>query len=518
MPARVKIASFNDFSSGLSLQTSDFADLENGLAKSFGLKAAAAANNVVMTENSLEKFQGYDNYLASAISGTPVITGLYEYKRTGSGAGTFFIVCAGTKVYTASGGSLTEIYSGITAGEYFNFYTFNNDCIMLNGSECLYYDGTTCDEITFNDPDTILGTAKPKFAAIFRNRIYYSGDATNPSTVWTPQPGTYDDFDNTLSTVDAFIVSKGDGQKMMALMPLSKDLLVMYKQGSIHRLSGTNPFGSSTDVHRIEEISRDVGCIASRSVVQVGRDQFFFSTDGLKRLSIVNDYGDVVAADPSYEIQDDINALNFTEEYIEQAFAVYYKPEKHLYLHVPVGSGTTNTQVYVHDVVTGANMPRSGLTASCGAIVNRKYYTGSYDGQIYEQLRGDNYADAAISSSWESKWLAVGGLRNKKEFRHLMIYFETAGSASITVQWQIMQMDGAVKTYAKTSESPSVEGWDVGLWDQAVWDSGSDTIFKKNRLGRGLAIKLRIVNNNANERWKVSRIELGYVPLGRVGA
>ena len=510
---------FNEFSSGKSQRSSIFANMNNPLDPFYGFKSAHDANNVVMGENGLEKFPGYTEYLNSAVTDTPTITGIYEYKKTGSSAATYFIVCAGTKVYTASGGNLTEIYSGVTAGATFNFVTFNNVCILLNGEDDpLYFDGTTCDEISFTDPDTIFGTAKPKFAEIFRNRIFYSGDASKPSRVWSPRPGTYDNFDNTTSLVDAFDVSVGDGYKITELKVFSKDLMIIYKQGSILRLSGSTPFGSSVDPFRIEEVTRDIGCIAGRTVVQAGKDHYFLSISGYKRLSAVDTYGDISDADPSYQITDDINLLNYTDSVISEAHATYVQQERHIYLHVPTGSGTTNTQTFVFDVKTGAVMPRSDITAACGAIVNRIYYTGDYDGMVHEQLDGDNYNGDAIESYWESKWLAIGGIRNKKKFKDLIIHFETSGTATITVQWTIMKMDGSEESFTKSSEAVTGDVWDVAKWDEAIFDAGQSTIFKKNNLGRGRAIKIKIINNNANERWKVRKIELGYMNLGRVAA
>lgn len=508
---------YSDFSTGLSQIASIFADVENPVSPNYGLKVAGAANNVIMNENGLEKFPGYDAYLASAVSGTPVITGLYEYRKTGASTSTYFIVCAGTKVYTASGGSLTEIYSGITAGTYCNFETFNNVCLIMNGVDSvLQFDGTTCTTVTFTDPSNILNSAKPSFATVFRNRIFYSGDLTNPSKVWSPRPGTYNNFDNATSLVDAFDISGGDNYRVTGLKALSKDLMVVYKEGSIFRLSGSTPFGSTADPFRLEEVSREVGCIATRTIVQVGRDQFFLSLGGAKRLSIVNDYGDVIDADPSFEIKDLMAEINYTTSVVAKAFAVYVKSEHHLYLHVPTGSGVTNTQTYVYDIMSGANMPRSGITASYGAIVNQNYYTGDYSGQIYQQLVGDNYNGAAIPSSWESKWLDYGGLKNRKKFKNLLIYFETSGTATITVQWTVMNMDGSTRAYSRSSEATSGDVWDLGLWDVMLWDAGANNLFRRNNLGRGRAIKIKISNNNADEYWKVSKVELCIENLGRV--
>lgn len=520
MSAKLAMPSFDDFSTGLNQRSSKYADVANVLSPDFGMKSAASANNVRMTQYGLEKFPGYDNYLASAIVGTPAVTGLYYYKRTGASAANYWIVTAGTKVYTASGGTLTEIYSGITAGAYFQFKTYNNVCLMMNGTDAvLYYDGTTCAAVTFTDPSTIFGSARPSFAEIFRNRIFYSGDSTNPSRVWTPRPGSHNNFDNGLSTVDAFDVSVGDGQKVTGLRALQDDILVIYKEESTHRLEGASPFGASVEPFAIKEVSRKIGCIAPRTIVEVSTgDQFFLSKNGFKSFLTVQQYGDVKAADLTDNIPDELADINFAASTIVNAFAVYIDTEDQIYLHVPTGAGTTNTQVYAFDAKTRAIQPRSGITAACGAIINRTFYTGDYSGQIYQQLTTDSYNGSAIESHWESKWIAIGGLKNKKKFKHLLIDFESAGLATITVQWQIMRMDGTIKTLSKSSVNVSDGTWDDATWDTDVWDSETGKMFKKNNLGRGRAIKVKIINNNANERWKVRKIELGIQNLGQAAA
>lgn len=519
-----KLFSFDDFSTGLNTFDSIFADVSNPVDRNFGMKSAQAANNVLMTKSGLEKMLGFVAYLTNAISGNPTITGLYRYSKTGSGGSTEWIVTAGTKVYTAGGNAVTEIHSGITSGAYMNFCTFNNVVIMTNGIDApLYYDGVTCAAISFTDPSNIftnsggVDVAKPKFATVFRNRIFYGGDPSLPHRLWTPRPGTHDNFNNSTSLVDSFDVSVGDGYKLTWAKAISKDLLVIYKEGSILRLSGSAPFGASTDAFRIEEVSRDIGCKAGRSVVQVGSDHLFVSENGIKRLGLVQEYGDVAGVDITDAIPDEVADWNGSA--LENAFGVYVKPEKQVWFHIPAGSSSENDTVYVYDMRTNAIMPREGISASCGAMIGDTYYTGGYDdGQIYQQLSSNAYAGDAIESSWETKWLPIGGLFNKKVFQNLLIYFENPGNATLTVQWQIMKMDGSVATGNKSSAATTNDVFDTGLWDTAVFDAGQDAVFKKNNLGRGRAIKLKIINNNANERWKVRKIEFTVRNLGHVGA
>lgn len=517
MREKVKVFESKDFSGGVLESGSIFANMSNPLAKDYFLKSCAEADNVKMSENGLEKFKGYAKRLSSQISGNPTVTGVYEYKKRGSSNERYFLVTAGTKVYKDEAGTLSDLGATITTDAFTQFVTFNNVVVIMNGVDSpLYFDGTTCATETMTDPDSIWNNATPSFATVFRNRLFYSGDPAKPYRIWTPRPGTHNNFDNSLSTVDAFDVSVGDGEQVTAIVPLSKDFMAVYKFGSIFRLSGSAPFGSSTDAFVLQEVSREIGCVAPRTAIKVGKDHYFLSKNGFKKLSTVFEYGDVRDADPSYAAKDSFSEINYDEDYIKNAFAVYVSKERHIYLHVPTGSNTQNNQVYVHDVVTGAIMPRSGITASCGVIYDRQYYTGSYDGWTYKQIFGDNYDGSAIPSHWYSLWLPVGGIRNKKKFKHFMAYFETAGSATISVQNEVMKTDGSSRIATSSSESSGTDVFDVGKWDTAKFDQGGTNLHRNNNLGRGIAARIKIVNNNTDEFWKINKMEFGVSRIGVV--
>ena len=484
--------------------------VDNGDAEA--LSFAYSSQNWNMADNGLLKYSGDSSVLASALSGTPIITGEYDWKGT-------HILCGGGKVYTVAGGVATQIYTGHTAGKYYQFTPWDNGSgteivIMCNGTDTpLYYDGSTCTTISFTDDVSVIwNNAKPKGASVFRGRIFYWGDPTKPHRVYTPRPGTHNNFDNTLSTVDAFDVDAGFGGVLTGMKALTDDLMAIYKERAIRRLQGANPFGSSSDVFEIHPISDEFGCIAPRTIVQVGVDQYFFSEDGLRKLEPVQSYGDISPTQPTYPIQGVINDLNFTSTVIVNACAVFHKPAKQIWLAVPSGSSSTNNLVIIHNVLTGGNDPRGtgDIAASTLATFNRKVYTGGYAGQTYKHGDDYNYNGTIIDARWESKFIAHNGIGRMKKYRELHIYAESDGAGSLVCQYTTLKRDTQTTGSSTNSISSGDSAWDTALWDVALWGSDSQQLFKIKNLGKGNALKLRFINNSSNQRINIRQVDLFY--------
>lgn len=476
------------------------------------LAFAHASTNYEMAENGLIKYAGDDDVLSSALSGTPTVTGLYDWNGT-------LVLAGGGKVYTVTGGTATQIYTGHTAGKYYQFTEWddgagNEILIMCNGYDTpLYYDGTTCTTISFTDDASVIwDNAKPKGAAVFRNRIFYWGDPTYPHRVYTPQPGSYNNFDNTQGTVDAFDVDAGFGGVLTGMKALTDDLMVIYKERAIRRLQGTNPFGGSVDVFELRPITDEFGCIAPRTIVQVGVEQYFLSEDGLRRLKPIQSYGDIDPQQPTYPIQGIIDELNFTTAVVREACAVFHKPSKQIWLSVPYSAATTNNLVIIHDVVTGGNDPRGtgDIAASVLATYNRKVYHGNYAGQIYKHGDDYSYHGTAISSEWESKFIAHNGIGLYKRYKELHIYAESDGEGSLIVQYTVLKRNDTSTGSSTEQISSGDSAWDTAVWDTATWGSGEQNIFKIKNLGRGNAIKFKFINNANNQRVKIRQVDLFY--------
>lgn len=472
------------------------------------------------SEEGLIKRPGYDNAMTTAISGTPAITGIFEFSRSSGSDQT--IVCAGTSIYTVSGGTRTEIQTGQTTGKYYQALQWvdnsgNEIIILMNGTDTpIIWDGTTASTMSPTDPDTIWDGFKPAFAAVFRGRVFYGGDPSLPNRVITPRPGTYDNFDNSTSEVDAFEIDPGFGGIVTGLKPLTDNFLVIYKENCIRRLSGTAPFASvGAEPFEISVVTDAFGCIAPRSIVGNEIEHYFMAEDGLRQLRPIQSYGDIDPQQPTYLVQELINGLNFTRSVIVNACATFDKSNKQIWLALPNGASTTNNMLLNFDVITRTVDFRGqgDITASYLAYFGRTVYHGDYAGQVYSHGDDNNYNGSAITAIWQGKLIAHNGIGVLKCYRKVMLFADADSGGDVVVQWTILQEDQE-SALSQTETVVAGSLWDTAVWDQDVWATGVNKVFHIKNLGKGNAIAFRFTNASASQRVKIRQIDLYYEAFG----
>lgn len=115
-----------------------------------------------------------------------------------------------------------------------------------------------------------------------QDNIYYS--AVGDGTSW--EDDTNDD-----STGKWLEIGYGDSGDILAVVPLSADLMIIKSNGNIYQLSGDNDWNTWV-VTRVATGTAPVGqCCATN----IGQDVVFMSQMGMKMLSTTMDYGNIAA-------------------------------------------------------------------------------------------------------------------------------------------------------------------------------------------------------------------------------
>ena len=95
------------------------------------------------------------------------------------------------------------------------------------------------------------------------------------------------DSDTYDAIANQFRITGGAADHIVSLHPFFDDTLLVLNRNSIHAVSGT--VGSLVDCS-VRELTREIGCIARRSVVSQGNSVFFLSDNGVYGLAFADQY------------------------------------------------------------------------------------------------------------------------------------------------------------------------------------------------------------------------------------
>jgi hypothetical protein len=204
----------------------------------------------------------------------------------------------------------------------------------------------------------------PPWGVMFQRRLwtpyYYEDSGTSTS----PSYGSRDIRDEVIasdildsSTFDGiysqFRCSAGTADYLVAMQPFYDDNLIVLNRNSIHNIKGTQGDLNDTQVF---EMTKEIGCLARKSVVLKGSLMLFLSDDGVYSLEFLNDYNLRGTEEPlSKNIQPFIDRIN--KNLAPESLAVYYN--NRYYIAVPL------------DSVTGANDANGNNTVLIYNFLNK---------------------------------------------------------------------------------------------------------------------------------------------------
>jgi hypothetical protein len=148
---------------------------------------------------------------------------------------------------------------------------------------------------------------------------------------------TYDQIENN------FRIASGGADFVVAIQPFAEDNVVVFNRNTIHLIRGVSQ--PLKDVS-VQEVTREVGCIARKTVVQVGNQIFFLSDNGVYSVNFEDLYNLRGASIPMSEA---INPLiqRINPDYIANCVATYH--DNRYYIAVPLDTSTENNAIFIYN-------------------------------------------------------------------------------------------------------------------------------------------------------------------------
>ncbi len=344
--------------------------------------ALADASNVVPDERGLPTGRG-GSVKYNSVSLASRITSFHEF-QTGS---TFSqLVSYSTKIayYNSATGEFVTSITGLTSNKMTQWVTFAGKAISVNeGSDVPQYwtDSSTNGDLAGSP---VTGNT----IATWSNRLWFGGDATNVALL----SGT-DLDDPTTSTgggAASAAVSQtvGDGKIPITGLFGFFDLLLVGKKNNIYKVfstSDTPTDGSSLVIKPLYTRQADnIGFTSPWAITQVGNDVIFLDGFDIKRLSGIQEFGDVEHVSIIAHLGDylentaDKDRLQYTQFF-------HYKKKQQIWITIPTGSASH--YVFILDYKFKAETGRYAFYPMGGLVMN--VVGGVADGDTVDIYYGD---------------------------------------------------------------------------------------------------------------------------------
>ncbi len=361
----------------------------------------------------------------------------------------YLMMASGTNIYRSLSTSSSWTYASptsiLTAGQDTEFVQANNLLFVLNGYDRTgWYTGNE-----FSRSATYPSSPpSAETGAWLRNYLFLAGATTNNDWVYFSnnlEPWQFD-------SGDIIPVSTGDGQKIQKLLPYRLNELIIYKERSVFVLdiTGTTPLSDWT----VQPISTVIGTIAPRSVVSLGNDQWFLSSEPIAVRSLIRTEYDKIlvnrVSEPIQDILDGVGTYKLNTTHVNKAAAVLFN-NKYI-LAIPEGTSTVNNFCLVYDFAYKAWYVIKGwFPASWQVFNNNLYYIDALDGRVIECFTGtmgdfpkgpsfiDSASDpsAAIEFAYVSRALDFDNPENYKMSDAIEVEFDPTGDYEASVYFNV---------------------------------------------------------------------------------
>jgi len=375
---------------------------------------------------------GSTEYLAARklISGTT-----YKWYKFQSGVGWNAITLPITMNTTDTYRTVTRIRSS-----QFNFGVGNTIIFVDGVNNAITYDGTTWGNIDVADTGADLAhaggaqaLAKPAVVTVYQNHIFMANQYANPSVIAHSAPNVY--FNWTSASGAGQLISSAE---VVQLKP-QRDTNYVFGSNSIQKIDV-----DSTGAFLIKDVTRNIGCIAPDTVVEIGGDIMFLSPDGFRPVAGTSRIGDVEIETISKPIQllisDIIDNTNIKDMNV---VAVRNKSQVRFFY-----GGDDSERATSFSIIGGLRLGEAGqsnvqwewgrLLGIRANVATSEYVNGreiiihgDFDGKVYLQESGNNFDGDDILSVFSPPYLDQGDTEIRKNYRTINYFMRPEGSVEV---------------------------------------------------------------------------------------
>jgi hypothetical protein len=417
--------------------------------------------------------------------------GILACRTPSSGSNYLHYWDTATEAWVAVTTSGSPTMSGVTKVR-FTKYNWGSSKVMLTDgiNPAATYDGTTYTQITHADAPT-----DPKYSAVFQNHMFLAGDPNEQTNLYFSAP--YDETDYSAASGAGVI---NVGFSIVAIKSF-RDSLYVFGSNNIRKIVGNN---ISNFV--LQEVTDDLGCLASDSVIEIGGDLLFLSQDGLRPISGTDKIGDVNLETVSKDIQSIFTDIVFDIDLEGLNAVVIRQKTQFRYFFAAADS---------QGIIGGFRQTPNGLqfeysqmlgitaTASDSGYIGQYEFVihGDANGKVHRQEQGNDFDGTDIFSVFQTPFFHMQDPEQRKVFYTVATYLRAEGDNEIVMSALYDYED--VDTLSPTNFTLSTEGaaayYNEALYDStAIFDGNPAPVKRTNISGSGKSASFKFVTNDSN--------------------
>ncbi|KKL07674.1 hypothetical protein LCGC14_2583640, partial [marine sediment metagenome] len=328
-------------------QTPILFDMGKPLLPGPGVSKTILLSNFLPTLRGTKRKRGAQIRFGSAISGTPTVTGIFDFHR--SDGRQFVIITAEDKIFSSAEASSDRddiSKSGLSwaADSLTSFAVLDDLVVMCNraGDTPQYTDGGGLTQ-------DVTGMGNHKYVVSHKGRLFAAGkdgasidySGVNDILDWSDNGGTLTN------------IIKDHG-KITGISPSHFNLIYIFYGGSggggddaaIYRLN--TPKIGTPDGWTLEPVVKGITTLSHQSIVAVGNDMGFVSNKpSFHLISTVEKFGDLESTEQSLTVEDSWkSSLNTGGDRLENIVSAYYGEENLICCGVTASGQSTNNLIY----------------------------------------------------------------------------------------------------------------------------------------------------------------------------
>lgn len=397
--------------------------------------------------------------------------------------------------------------------------TFNFDgtekLIFVDGvNKAVVFDGTNWTQIdsagTGNDFANAGGAQAidaPKYVRVFENHIFLAGDSSETGVIAHSAPLAEYDWTS----------ASGAGQlqagfETVQIRPFREECFVF----GLSRIRKISVDSSGNFV--INDVTFDIGCVASDSVLEIGGDLVFLSQDGFRPIGATERNNDYELSSLSKAIQQDlISLISLNESSNIDGTIIRGKSQLRFFF-----SSSSTNEAGAKGIIGGIKASGDGvrwewgelqgIKLSCvtsGFIDGEEYVIhGTYDGKVFRQEQGSSFNGSNILAIYSTPYLDLGDPTVRKTMRKIHLFTLPEGDVSIRTaldyDWGLSGRINPSTYFSESLNSGAIYG--EAVYGTGEYGGSSVPIMVSNVQGSGFSNRLTISTDDTNSPYTIQGI------------